>query len=214
METTNGVKPFMRRVFRRYFPLFLLLWILLVLYPNPSNLITSLQRAFSPNIDPASVEALSKDIRSDPAAIESAVRQRIPYKHDWEIYGMPWYVPTVEEVVERGEGDCKARTLVLASIFEARNIPYSISWSPMHMWVEYEGKEETPIANAEVKFYQQDSETGERSFQVPQIASRDVVYSFWQGFWGPMPGVRKALLLLGLPGLVKLRLVWSRKKTS
>lgn len=204
----------MRRVFRRYFPLFLLLWILLVLYPNPLNLITSLQRAFSPNIDPASVEALSKDIRSDPAAIESAVRQRIPYKHDWEIYGMPWYVPTVEEVVERGEGDCKARTLVLASIFEARNIPYSISWSPMHMWVEYEGKEETPIANAEVKFYQQDSETGERSFQVPKIVSRDVVYSFWQGFWDPMPGVRKALLLLGLPGLVKLRLVWTRKKTS
>jgi len=209
-EFTNAIKPFMGRVFRRYFPLLALLWILLVLYPNPLNLIVSLQRAFNPNIDPVSVESLSRDLPSDPVAIENAMLQQIPYSYDWESYGMPWYVPTVEEVLERGEGDCKAMALVLASLFEAKNIPYRISWSPIHMWVEYEGKEETPIENARVKFYQQDPETGERAFRLPEIAFSDVMDSFWQAFWNPMPGVRKALLLFGLPALIKLRLLKKR----
>jgi len=82
----------------------------------------------------------------------------------------------------------------------------------MHMWVEYEGKEETPIENARVKFYQRDSETGEGSFQPPKIAFGDVMDSFWQGFWNPMPGVRKALLLFGLPALVGLRLIWFKRR--
>jgi hypothetical protein len=211
MAVTKVIKPFMGRAFRRCFPLLALLCILVVLYPNPLNLIVSLQRAFNPNIDPVSVESLSRELPSDPAAIEDAILQQIPYSYDWESYGMPWYVPTVEEVLERGEGDCKARTLVLASLFEAKGIPYRISWSPIHMWVEYEGKEETAIENSRVEFYQQDPETGERSFQLPEIAFSDVMYSFWQGFWDPMPGVRKALLLIGLPVLVKLRLSWFKK---
>ena len=207
LKVINAIKPSMGTAFRRYFPLLVLLWILLVLYPNPLNLIVSLQRAFNPNIDPVSVESLSRELPSDPAAIEDAVLQQLPYSYDWESYGMPWYVPTVEEVLERGEGDCKARTLVLASLFEAKGIPYRISCSPIHMWVEYEGKKETAIENPEVKFYQQDPETGERSFQLPEIPFSDVVHSFWGGFWDPMPGVRKALLLFGLPALIRLRLL-------
>jgi len=108
MEITNAVKPFVGGISHRYFPLIALLWIFLVLYPNPFNLIPSLQRIFNPDIDPVSVEPLSRDLPSDPVAIESAVLQQIPYCYDWEIYGMPWYLPTVEEVLERGEGDCKA----------------------------------------------------------------------------------------------------------
>ncbi len=212
MEIANAVKPFVRKVFRIFFPLLLLLWILLVLYPNPSKLVLSLQRAFDPNIDPVSVEPLLRDLPSDPVAIESIVLEQIPYSYDWKTYGMPWYVPTAEEVLERGEGDCKARALVLASAFEAKDIPYRINLSPMHMWVEYEGKEETALENDEVKFYQQDPETGERSFQVPEVPFRKMTNSFWEGFWGPMPGVRKALLLVGLPALVKLRLTWFKKR--
>jgi hypothetical protein len=207
MKVINAIKPSMGRSFRRYFPLLALVWVLVVLYPNPLNLIVSLQRAFNPSIDPASVESLSRDLPSDPAAIENTVLQQIPYSYDWESYGMPWYVPTVEEVLERGEGDCKARTLVLASLFEAKGIPYRISWSPIHMWVEYEGKKETAIENPRVEFYQQDPETGERSFQLPKIPFSEVMHSFWEGFWDPMPGVRKALLLFGLPALIRLRLL-------
>lgn len=126
---------------------------------------------------------------------------------------MPWYFPTAEQVLERGEGDCKARALILASIFEAKGIPYEISLSPMHAWVDYEGKRESSIENPEVKFYQRDPETGERWFQVPDIDPGEVLDSFWQGFWHPMPGLRKALLVLGLIALVTLRVTFLRTKT-
>ncbi len=210
--TKKAVKPYIGKVFRRYFPLLILLWVLFVLYPNPVNLVISLQRAFNPDINPTSVEPLARHLPSDPVAIESAVRERIPYRYDWEVHSMPWYFPTVEEVLERGEGDCKARALVLASLLEAKNISYRIDWSPIHAWVEYEGKEETSLENPKVKFYQQDPETGERSFQLPEIAWRDTLDSFQQGFWAPMPGERKALLVFGLLTLVTLRLVWFKKR--
>ena len=108
-----------RRGFRRYFPLVFVLWILFVLYSNPLNLIISIQRVL--NFD------------ADPAAIEKAVLAIIPYRYDWELYGMPWYCPTIEEVLARGKGDCKARALVLASVLEAKSIPYQVYSSPMHM---------------------------------------------------------------------------------
>ena len=209
--TKEAVKPYIGKVFRRYFPLLILLWVLFVLYPNPLNLVIGLQRAINPDINPTSVEPLSRHLPTDPVAIESAVLEKIPYRYDWEVYGMPWYFPTVEEVLERGEGDCKARALVIAALFEAKNIPYRIDWSPIHAWVEYEGKEETSLENPRVQFYQQDPETGERSFQLPEIALRDVLDSFWQGFLAPMPGIRKALLVFGLVALVTQRLVWFRR---
>jgi len=202
----------MGRLFRRYFPLFVLLWVLLLLYPNPLNLILSLQRLLTPNIDPASVEPLSRGLPSDPVAIESAVLERIPYRYDWEVYGMPWYFPTVEEVLQSGEGDCKARALVLASLLEVKGIPYRINMSPIHVWVEYEGKEETSLENPKVQFSQLDPETGERSFQFPEIALRELMDSLRQGFWAPMPGVRKAFLIFGLLALVALRLGWFKER--
>lgn len=200
------------KIYRRFFILLLVLWVLFVLYPNPLNLAISLWRFFNPAIAPASVEQLSDNLPSDPAAIESAVLQMIPYKYDWEVYGMPWYFPTVSEVIEKGEGDCKARALVLASVFEVKGIPYHINWSPIHVWVEYEDKAETSIENPAVTFYQQDPETGETSIQLPDIAVSVVVNSTWRGFWVPMPWVRKGLLVFGLPALVTLRLTCFRKK--
>ena len=94
-----------RKVFRRYFPLIFILWILFVLYPNPLNLIISIQRVLNFDTDPGAVESMLNDLPSDPAAIEKAVLARIPYRYDWELYSMPWYCPTIEEVLERGEGD-------------------------------------------------------------------------------------------------------------
>lgn len=89
----EGSENVFRRVFRRYFPLIFILWILFVLYPNPLNLIISIQRAL--NFD------------ADPEDIEKAVLAKIPYRCDWELYSMPWYCPTIEEVLERGEGIAK-----------------------------------------------------------------------------------------------------------
>ena len=203
-----------RKVFRKYFPLMFILWILLVLYPNPLNLVISIQRVFNFNAAPGAVEFMLNDLPSDPASIEKAVLVRIPYRHDWELHGMPWYFPTIEKVLERGEGDCKARALVLASVLKAKNIPYEVNQSPIHVWVKYEGKQETSIENDQVKFYQRDPETGERQFQIPDIGLSEVMDSFWQAFWGPMPDGRKALLISGLLTLVVARVILRKRRAA
>jgi len=203
-----------KRVFRRYFPLIFVLWILFVLYPNPLNLIISIQRVFNFDTDPGAVEFMLNDFPSDPAAIEKAVLAGIPYRYDWELYSMPWYFPAIGEVLERGEGDCKARALVLASVLEAKNIPYQVHSSPMHVWVDYEGKQATSIENAQVEFYQYDPETGERRFQIPDISPGKLMDSWQQQLWTTMPNHRKALLISGLSALIAARVILRKKKTA
>ncbi|HXZ30415.1 MAG TPA: transglutaminase domain-containing protein [Dehalococcoidia bacterium] len=203
-----------RKVFRRYFPLILILWILFVLYPNPVNLIISIHRVLNFHADPGAVEFMLNNLPSDPVAIEKAVLARIPYRHDWEVYGMPWYCPTVEEVLKKREGDCKGRALVLASVLEAENITYQIRLSPIHVWVDYKGKNETSYENAQVEYYQYDPQTGERRFQIPHIRLSEVMDSFWQAFWDPMPDYRKALLISGLLALVAARVILRKKRVA
>jgi hypothetical protein len=203
-----------RKIFRRCFPLVLVLWILFVLYPNPANLVISIDRVFSLEAKPSAVEFMLNDLPSDPVEIEKAVLAGIPYRHDWEVYGMPWYCPTVEQVLARGEGDCKSRALVLASVLEARGVSYQIHISPIHVWVDCEGKNETPIENVEVGYYGYDPETGERQFKLPHIGLSQVMNSFWRAFWGPMPNARKALLISGLVGLITARVLLRQKKKT
>jgi hypothetical protein len=202
-----------RRMFRRYFPLIFILWIVFVLYPNPLNLIVSIQRVVNFDADPGAVEFLLSDLPSDPVDIEKAVLARIPYRHDWELYGMPWYCPTVKQVLEKGQGDCKARALVLASVLQARNITYQVRSSPMHIWADYEGKNETSMENARVEYYQYDPQTGERRFQIPQIRLSEAMDYFGDAFWDPMPDGRKALLISGLVVLVAARVILHKKQS-
>jgi len=215
MKATPG-KPekVSRKVFRRYFPLILILWILFVLYPNPLNLIISIHRATDFGADPGAVQFMLNDLPSDPAAIEKAVLARIHYRYDWEVYSMPWYCPTVEQVLEKGEGDCNARALVLASILEAENISYQLHLSPIHVWVTYEGKNETSMENTQVEYFQYDPQTGKRRFQIPHIALNKVMNSFWQSFWGAMPDVRKVLLISGVFSLVAARVVLRKRRVA
>jgi transglutaminase-like putative cysteine protease len=201
-----------RKVFRRYFPLILILWIVFVLYPNPLNLIISVHRFLNPAVDPAAVEFMLDEFPADPADIEQTVRAKISYGLDWQLHGMPWYFPTVAEIVERGEGDCKARALVLASVLQAKHIPSQIHSSPMHVWVDYEGKRETRIENTQVKFYQHDPETGERRFQIPDIGLSEVMRSWQQQLWTPMPTDRRALLFSGVLALVAARVILYNKR--
>ena len=203
-----------RRIFRRYFPLILILWILLVLYPNPANLAVSIQRVLNFGADPGAVEFMLNDLPSDPVDIEKAVLSKIPYRHDWELYGMPWYCPTIEQVLERGAGDCKARALVLASVLDARNITYLIHSSPIHIWVDYVNKQETSIENTQVEFYEYDHETGERKFKIPDIGLGKLMDSWGQQFWTPMPDGRKTLLISGLLGLIAARVILRKRKAA
>jgi hypothetical protein len=203
-----------RKVFRRCFPLIFILWILFVLYPNPLNLISSIQRVLNFDADPGAVEFMLNDFPSDPVDIEKAVLARIPYHRDWELYGMPWYCPSIEEVLEREGGDCKARALVLASVLEAKNIPYQVHSSPMHTWVGYEGKQETSSENTQVEFYQYDPETGERQFQFPEIGLSRLMDSWRRQLWTPMPTDRRVLLIGGILALIAARVVLRKKKAA
>jgi len=210
----KGSENVFRRVFRRYFPLIFILWILLVLYPNPLNLIISIQRVLNFNADPGAVESMLNDLPSDPADIEKEVLARISYRYDWELYGMPWYFPTVEEVLERGKGDCAARALVLASVLEAKDIPYQLNLSPIHVWVDYGGKQENQYENPQVQYYQYDPESGERRFKIPEIDIGAVTDSWRQQFWTTMPDGRKALLISGLAALIAARVILRKKRTA
>lgn len=202
------------RIFRRFFPLIFLLWILFVLYPNPGNLVISIHRVLNFGADPGAVQSVLSDFPSDPAAIEKAVLARIHYRYDWQVYDMPWYCPTVEEVLEKGEGDCNARALVLASVLAAENISYQVQASPIHIWVDYAGKNETSLENAQVTYYQYDPQTGKKHFRIPHIALSKLMDSFWQSFWIPMPDGRKILLIGGLVALVVTRVSVRKKKTT
>lgn len=196
------------RLFRAFFPLLLVLWVLLVLYPNPLRLAASVQRLANPRVDPGAVQTLAESLPSEPAAIEKAVLDSVPYSYDWEVYAMPWYFPTVDEVLKNGQGDCKARAIVLASVLEAKGIPYRINSSPTHVWVDYDGKVEDEMENSGAGFYEVDPRTGAKSLQVPKISVTEVMGTSWQGFWPPMPIARKLLLISGLVILVAVRVVW------
>ena len=203
-----------RKIFRRLFPLILILWILFVLYPNPLNLVMSIHRFSNPDVNPGAVEFMLNDLPSDPAAIEQAILAKISYRLDWELYGMPWYFPTVEETLERGKGDCKARALVIASVLKAKGISSQVNSSPVHVWVDYEGKQESTIENDQVKFYQNDPETGEKRFQIPEIDLGKLMDSWRQQLWTPMPIDRRVLLISGLVALIAARVILRKKKTA
>lgn len=186
------------------------LWVLLVLYPNPLNIPVSIHRVFSPDINPAAVDSLLMGLPSDPVDIEQEILRRIPYKYDWQLHGMPWYFPRTAKIVEKGEGDCKARAVVLASVFERLGVPYRINSSFVHVWVEYESKPENVFENPRAKFYQQDPETGRRWFQIPEVDWKLWIDSTVEGLWTVMPVFRKVLLLLGIALIVAARFVLRR----
>jgi len=210
----EGSEKASRRIFRRYFPLIFILWIIFVLYPNPLNFVISIERLRNFDVDPGAVEFMLNDFPSDPVAIEQAVRAKIPYSHDWTVYNVPWYCPTIDQVLERGTGDCKSRALVLASVLEAKNITYQVNLSPTHVWVHYENKQDTSIENDEVEFYQYDPETGERSFKIPNMGFNRVMKAFRQSFWDAMPEGRRVLLVSGPLALIAARVILRKKKTT
>lgn len=192
----------------------LLLWTLLVLYPNPQRLIVSVPRAWTPPVDAAAVRELAATLPDDPRVIESFVNTTlVSYAVPWQTYGVPWYVPTVSEVLAQGQGDCQARAIVLASLLEAKGIPATFVGSFDHLWVDYPGKQATAGENAAVAIVAQQPD-GAYRFQWPEVVDWRASWAIERAyFWDAMPGERVALLLVGwlLLGLRYRRSGWGRK---
>ena len=150
--------------------LFVLLWTLLVLYPCPTELVTSIRRLIAPPVDPQAVEKIISLLpsRKDPALVERFILQKFPYQYDWQNYNLPWYFPTAEEAMKKGTGDCKTRFIILASTFEALGISYEAFISPSHIWVYYEGKKENSIENKKAVLIRRDGE--KLSLKLPEIS--------------------------------------------
>ncbi len=173
--------------------IFLFLWYLFVLYPNPYKLIQSFYRLFNPPICTESVIDIAKEVEGKtPSEIEKYVLRTIKYKHDWQIYKYPWYFPSTIEVIEKQQGDCKSRLVVIASIFEKLGIEYSFLFSPSHVWIDYYEKIEKTNENKRVAMF------SDEGFKFPDEVDWDSSrQTFKTAFWEHMPEQKKAMLLSG-----------------
>jgi hypothetical protein len=192
----------------RHTPWLALLWTLFVLYPNPARLVAAIGHAWSPPIDPAAVQELAATLPADPRAIEAAVNARIvPYAVPWQTYGVPWYFPTADEVLARGEGDCQARAIVLASLLRAKGYEPTLVGSFDHLWVDYPGKHDTLLERAEIAIARQDA-TGSYEFRWPQLVEWQRSWQIEREyFWDAMPRWRLWLLVVGWACLAARRML-------
>ena len=167
-----------------------LAWVLVVLYPNPTLLARAVANARQPDIDPSAVAGWAAELPDDPEAVEAAVLGRyVHYAVPWQIRGVPWYFPTTAEVVADGSGDCQGRMLVLASILEAKGIPYTLRASLDHIWVEYPKKRPNGLENPAVAIMD------DGRLRVPARWDWRETYRIEREyFWDSMPAARRVLL--------------------
>lgn len=190
--------------------MFLAIWILFSLYPNPYRLIQTTHRIFKPAIDPSAVTDILPAVKDlSPAEIEAYVLRNIPYQFDWQTYGMPLYFPTASEVISKGKGDCKGRFVVLASVFEALEIPYTQSFSLSHFWIDYEGKIENKLeASSNALILRTDEGT---KLQIPKEDLKEIYDTLKEGFWDYMPPGRRVFFVAGFPLTILLG-IYSRRR--
>ena len=174
------------------------LFTLAVLYPNPLTLGRSIAHTVRPDVDPQAARAVAATLPDDPRLIERAVLEQIvPYAYDWQSESVPWYFPTTAEVLEAGRGDCESRALVLASILDAKGIPYELRMSFDHIWVDYPGKQANAIENDSVVL------VDDRGWRWPeQLDLREELRNQVAFYWTPMPLLRKVLLAGGITAIV------------
>ena len=175
----------------------MLMWIGLLLYPDPRVLLQSVGRLLHPPVDPEVVRQLAEELPDDAAAVEAFSQQYVQYRSAWTVYGVPWYFPTVAEVLEDKAGDCQAEAVLTASILTAKGLPFSFRYSFDHVWVDYPGKGVTTLEDPATAFI---SDEGEGWFaSLPdRIPVRDIVRERVSYHWTPMPTERKFGLLAGL----------------
>jgi hypothetical protein len=185
--------------FPRVSLLFLMLvWALVVLYPHPGVLVRSVQNVTQPRPDAEAARDLAAALPDDPSLIEAYVlREHVPYRYDWQSFGVPWYFPTAAEALRAGPGDCESRAMVLASILTAKGIPHELRMSFGHIWVEYPGKVATAIENPALEIAGR--RDGRFFLQLPEnLDVRREVREQLAIHYDPAPPARVSVLFVGL----------------
>lgn len=170
--------------------------ILFVLFPSPFIISENYQRLQDPPIDPQSIENTS-DIPDKPQKIERWVENNTEYQYDFKVHGSVWYIPKPEQTLKKGKGDCKARAILLASIFEKKGIDHELHISMFHWWVSYEDNNGTWSEDRSTSLKKGDEWT------MPDLGRTiekmwSVKEEYYKMIWSSMPNLRQLFLLTSL----------------
>ncbi len=198
-----------RRAFVRRFLvlLFIGLWIGAVVYPDPRPFFASVARLRTPPVDSSAVVGLAAALPDDYKRIEDFSLDYVEYQPAWTIYRLPWYFPTVAEVLRDRAGDCQARALLAASIFAAKGMPYTLRYSFDHVWVDYPGKLPPEMEDPATSFVADDG--GGWLAKLPSRIPLWSIITVRVGYhWTPMPLLQKIIIVLG----AVLIMLWGEKR--
>lgn len=192
-----------------------LLWVGAVVYPDPRPLVTSLTRLGSPPVDAAAVSELAATLPDDYRIIEDFSLDYVRYEPAWTVYRLPWYFPTVPEVLRDRAGDCQARALLIASIFSAKGMPFTLRYSFDHVWVDYPGKNAPEMEDAATSFVSDNG--GGWLAKLPERIPLWSIIKVRLGYhWAPMPFAQKLMIVLGCLVIIGWgeRTLWRRLGAS
>ena len=206
-----------RRGFLRHILVALLtvLWIGAVVYPDPRPFINSLTRLGTPPVDGAAVTEIAATLPDDYPTIEDFSLDYVKYQPAWTVYRLPWYFPTVDEVLRDHAGDCQARAMLAASIFSAKGMSYTLRYSFDHVWVDYPGKNAPSMEDPATSFVA-DSGGGWLA-KLPEKIPLWTIIKVRLGYhWSPMPLIQKILIVMGCLVIIGWgeRAAWRRLGTS
>lgn len=192
----------MKRVVRHCLVIVLVAaWVGAVVYPDPRPFFSSVARLKNPPVDASAAAEMAATLPDDYKVVEEHVKAYVPWKPAWTIYGLPWYFPTVPEVIVDKAGDCQAQAVLMASILEAKGMPYTLRYSFDHVWVDYLGKEVTALEDPATSFVADEGEGWlaglPEKFPIVTIVKQRVAYH-----WTPMPFVQKLLIVLGVAVII------------
>ncbi len=174
------------------------IWILLILFPNPALLPLNVYRFFEMPTRPTNdVQLVADSLPANATAIERYVDSHIQYAYDFQAYGAVWYLPTPSDVLKAQLGDCKSKAVLLASLLEAKQIPHTVKVSPVHFWVDYDGKLQTNFTEQYETTQVAFAENGQ--FKLPDKTDVLPYLNVYKDLaWTSMPLLRKIALITGL----------------
>ncbi|MGA7075343.1 MAG: hypothetical protein WBZ42_02165 [Halobacteriota archaeon] len=174
------------------------IWILLILFPNPALLPLNVYRFFEMPTRPTNdVQLVADSLPANATAIERYVDSHIHYAYDFQAYGAVWYLPTPSDVLKAQQGDCKSKAVLLASLLEAKQIPHTVKVSPVHFWVDYDGKLRTNFTEQYETTQVAFAENGQ--FKLPDETNALLYLNVYKDLaWTSMPLLRKMALITGL----------------
>jgi hypothetical protein len=179
------------------------IWILFMLFPNLGVLPLDVYRFFEmPTRSTDDVQLVADSLPANATAIEQYVDDHIHYAYDFQTYGVVWYIPTPSDVLKAQQGDCKSKAVLLASLLEAKQIPHTVKVSPVHFWVDYNGKLSTNFTEQYETTQVAFAENGQ--FKLP-VETNALLYlnTYKDIVWTSMPLLRKIALIAGLVLIVQ-----------